>query len=756
MANPLREALLGLLTETDIEDNIREFPPRDPTFSEIDPRLHADVYSSFRKAGIKGYYTHQALAIQYALDGKNVVTVTGTNSGKTIGYAAPVFHALASEPSATALLLFPTKALAQDQTDRLQRLSPTPSIRLGTYDGDTERSQRATIRRAAHVVLTNPDMLHLGILPRHETWVRFLKSLRVIVLDEVHTYRGVFGSHVANVIRRLLRICEGYGSRPQILASSATVEDPARFMEELTGLPFTEVNVNSAPSGLRTFAFLSAQQEFEPVSANVKSAELMVGLAEQGYRSLVFSRSRIGAELVLKLGRQFASRSTLVSPDQFESYRAGYTIAERRAIEKALFQGEIFGLSATNALELGVDIGKLDVVILNGYPGSISSFRQQSGRAGRGIWDSLVVFVAHDDPLDALICQEPDFVLSSKPESITINPQNPQILGSHLACAAHEKPLSRQDLERFGLEESEIAMQRSGELVPQGDKFYWPGYDSPASKVSLRSADSESISLMLNGETLGSMEKWRALQQAHAGAVYLHRGNPFLVDHLDLENRVARLVRFEGAYYTRSMVQSVIEPLVQIDSKYAGDVRVSLGSVRVTSDVAGYKKIALEGSQTIDFVELMLPSSTKETLAVRFDFSDLMDADEESGGAIHAFEHAVAATASLFCGADRGDIGSAWYVAASDTLQPSVFLFDQVPGGIGLTESLFSHVEEWIRTSYSLLRECGCDAGCGRCLLSSRCESANELLSKGGAIHLFETHLKSLLEPVEGNLPSSS
>src|SRR4051812_13901318 len=386
------------------------------------------------------------------MSGSDVVVVTGTNSGKTLCYNLPSLHFIQSEPAARMLYLFPTKALAQDQLGKLSALLPD-GIRAGTYDGDTPQSTRSGLRRLAHIVLTNPDILHVGILPGHELWAKFFRSLRLIVLDEMHVYRGVFGSHVCGVLRRLLRLAEFHKSRPQIIACSATIGNPVELFQNLTGRKPVVIEEDGSPRGKRTFVFWNPPivgDKPERMSANIVCSELMVGLAENGQRVLEFNRARISAELVLRYARKRAAKGGKIKPESIESYRAGYTPKERRQIEKALFKGELLGLAATNAMELGVDVGTLDAVIMNGYPGTISSFFQQAGRAGRGTRDGMAIMVAHDDPLEQFLIRKPQMLLQGVNESVAANPSNPQILSQQLLCAAHERPMLPSELERFG------------------------------------------------------------------------------------------------------------------------------------------------------------------------------------------------------------------------------------------------------------------------------------------------------------------
>jgi len=721
------------------------------------------------KSEIRSLFSHQALAYDAAMAGRDVVVVTGTNSGKTLCYNLPALQWSLTEPAARMMYLFPTKALAQDQLGKLEQLAPGPQVRIATYDGDTPPTQRGSIRKLAHIVLTNPDMLHVGILPGHENWTKFLKSLRLIVIDEMHVYRGVFGSHVGNVLRRLLRLCEWHRARPQIIACSATIGNPEELFTQLTGREPCLIEEDGSPKARRTFVFWNppAVGENTRMSANVVTSELLATLSEAGLRSLAFNRARVSAELVLRYTRKRVKGHGEVPPEKIESYRAGYTAKERRQIEKALFSGDLLGLSATNAMELGVDVGGLDAVIMNGYPGTISSFFQQAGRAGRGARDGISIMVAHDDPLEQFLIRKPQMVLQGANESVAVNPSNPQILSQQLLCAAYERPVSPSELERFGANAVDVAesLDRSGELSFRAGMFFYPSHEPPAPKVSIRGLGGEQVSLILDNEVLGSMERWRAMQHAHKGAMYLHRGQSFLVRSLDLDSGRAELQPLETDYYTAPMVQSVIEQKVEIKPAPAVNnrFRASLAGVSVTSSVIGFRRKTLDGDHVLSVEPLELPSTTFDTLAVRFDLppAEYDEEPEAHTGAIHGLEHALLAVAPLIAGCDRGDLGSAWYTAYPDfgsrisdfgppanqassishqasAFGPAIFVYDQTPGGVGLCEKLFANFGTWVMAAYQLLSSCECAEGCPACLMSPRCEANNEHLSKTGALALLE------------------
>jgi DEAD/DEAH box helicase domain-containing protein len=722
------------------------FEPREAQLATPTAPMHPQLRERLDKLGLDKLYSHQAHAYDAAARGKDVAVVTGTNSGKTLCYNLPAIQWSLTEPAARMMYLFPTKALAQDQLGKLEELIPGPQVRVATYDGDTPPGQRSSIRRLAHIVLTNPDMLHVGILPGHENWTKFLRSLRLIVIDEMHVYRGVFGSHVGNVLRRLLRLCEWHRTRPQIIACSATIGNPVELFEQLTGRTPTLLEEDGSPKARRTYIFWNPPLigEGARVSANVVTSELLATLAENGLRALAFNRARVSAELVLRYTRKRLKGQGLVDPEKIESYRAGYTPKERRQIEKALFKGDLLGLSATNAMELGVDVGGLDAVIMNGYPGTISSFFQQAGRAGRGTRDGMAIMVAHDDPLEQFLIRKPQMLLEGANESVAANPANPQILSQQLLCAAHERPISASELERFGPNALDVAegLDRSGELEFRGAMFFYPSHEPPALRVNIRGGGGEQVNLIIDNEVMGSMERWRAMQAAHEGAVYLHRGQGFVVKTLDLDQHRAELIAQETDYYTQAIVQSVLDQNLAIDSKTLGSHRITLAGVNVTSSVIGFRRKTLDGDRVLSVEPLEMPPSDYDTIAVRIDLPSL-NLDEEMAsqiGSVHGLEHALLAVAPLIAACDRQDLGSAWYTAFPDGMKPAVFIFDQTPGGVGLCEKLFANFGRWIMAAHQLVSSCECSEGCPACLLSSRCEANNDALDKRGTVE----HLKEL------------
>lgn len=715
--------------------------PKRADLAAIPTALNPILREKLNEVGIDLLYSHQAEAFASAHLGKDLVVVTGTNSGKTLCYNLPVLHRLIEEPMAHAIYLFPTKALAQDQLGKIEELTTGLGIRSATYDGDTSPSQRGMIRKNAQIVLSNPDMLHIGILPQYESWLKFLRSLKFIVIDELHAYRGVFGSHVAGILRRLLRLCEWQGSRPQLIGCSATVADPLNQFKSLTGRDALAIDQDGSPSGRRcTLCFSPPLGGSESTSPNRLTSQILGDLIEAEFKCLAFCRTRLGAEVVLRQSREvLVDRS--IDPERVESYRAGYSPAERRSIEQRLFKGELSALTTTNAMELGVDVGGLDAVIINGYPGTLSSFRQQAGRAGRGERPGLTVFIAREDPLEQFLVTHPQELVSGAVEHVALNPANPQILSQQLLCAAYERPLSHADLEFFGDQTGALAqsLAESGELHFRTDRYYYPSHEAPAPKIDIRSMSGPTLTLRSGKEVLGTSEYWRALRTLHEGAVYLHRGRTFVSTALNLEDKEVLLQEEETDAYTRTVQRAFVEPRFEIARQEQDVCTVELLALTSTISVKGYQRINFETGERSELFELKLPELSYNTIGVRLSLSIDPDQAVESAfvPALHALEHAIIAVAPILAGCDRNDLGSTWFQVDASTLQPSIYVFDAVPGGIGLSEKLFGALHQWVSMAQALLEGCPCPEGCPKCLFLASCELNNELLEKEGALQLL-------------------
>lgn len=677
----------------------------------------------------KELYVHQHEAITQAIQGKNVLISTSTSSGKSLCYQVPAYKACLEEPMARALFLYPTKALANDQLEQMKATCVELGLRIGSYDGDTSKASRSSVRNLAHIILTNPDMLHLAILPNHQNWTKFLKALRVIAIDEMHVYKGVFGSHVALILRRLLRLCAWYNNYPTVIAGTATIANPVELFCDLIGKEPVLIDQDGSPRGKRSIYFLNPPilPTKERMSTNTACSEVLASLISVNVPTLAFSRSRSSTELVAVLTKK---RLGEANQHKVESYRAGYTPKARKELEKKFRAGSLVALSATNALELGINIGQLDAVVVNQYPGSQASFWQQIGRAGRGGRDALALYIAGENPLEQHLVAEPQLLLSGRSETVRAHPSNPFILRHHLRCAAYERPLSPSELGLFPASslESLETMDRSGEMSFQGGHFYFNGRTSPAAEMPIRGSSSEQLSIELNGEVIGSMELSRAYHQGHEGAVYLHQGESYLVEELDLVGNRIVLSRFSGDYYTLSRAQSLIEA----GAPFRSAAPFSLAGCTVTSTVIGFMKRSLDGSQTLDVVPLDMPSTTIDTVCLRIDLPplDLNEDIESQIAAIHGAEHALLALAPLFASCDPQDLGSGWFTYQPETGTPCIFIYDRTPGGIGLCEALYARREELVAAATTRLSACECEAGCPRCLYLPQCESGNEQLSK--------------------------
>lgn len=699
------------------------------------------IRSCLNRLDIQSLYAHQAKAFDAVAQGEDIVVTCGTDSGKSLCYVLPTLKALLDEPAARALYLFPTKALAQDQLQKLRTVLPK-EFHVATYDGDTPTSDRSRIRNRAHIVLSNPDMLHVGILPNHKAWATFLRNLRVIAIDELHALSGIFGSHTALVLRRLLRLCDRYGSRPCIIGTSATIGNAEQLFERLTSRVPRVIDEDGAPRGDRTLYVFNPPTKADGTreSANFISGAVLAALVERGVRTLAFSQSRVSAELVLSYARRFLDDSP--HANRVDSYRAGYTADERRNIEARLFHGDLVGLSSTNAMELGVDIGALDVVLMNGYPGSINSLMQQAGRAGRRASEGVAILVARDAPIDQYYVRNPGLLVDAQPESIAIKPENRVVLAGHVRCAAWERPIAPQELAWFpnGTEEVIHDLVQRAELERRASGWSCARASSPAAEIGLRGADAEYL-LLLEGVTIGTLEEWRAFTSAHQGAVYLHRGEAFLVQELDHFARTVKLEPFEADYYTRALVQSTVEGISLQNHREALGVVVTLAQVEVTQQPIFFERRRIFDDAVLDRNEIDLPARTWQTMAVmlRFDHRHRSpNLEGDWGAAIHGFEHLAAAFAPLIAECSRSDIGSDW----NATDEATITVYDGTPGGVGLSELLFDGAERWLRACAANVLNCACKDGCPGCILSPHCSTLNEELKKEAVRALAESMLR--------------
>jgi DEAD/DEAH box helicase domain-containing protein len=710
-----------------------------PLRDELPPTLRERLEAN----GVTELYSHQAATWDAAQNGQNVAITTGTASGKSLAFNLPVLAALTKQPKLRALYLYPTKALAQDQVRALDELH-VKGIRPAIYDGDTESERRWQIRKWSNLILTNPDMLHVGVLPHHDRWGDVLANLRYVVVDEAHVYRGVFGSHVGNVLRRLRRLARVYGSEPQFLLASATIGNPGELATSLTGLGFTVIGDDGAPRAARTIALwnppLLDEELGQRGSPLADASRLMADLVQRGLRTLVFAKSRRAAELIHKFTADRLDDASQLSP-----YRAGYTAAQRREIEQRLFAGDLLGVSATNALELGIDVGMLDAVISVGFPGTVASLRQQWGRAGRRD-HGLAVMVASEDALDQYFMREPETLLGRRVEAAILDHENPRVLDGHIAAAAFEAPLDDADAEILGAE----ALRRAAthpelEQTPAG--YVWAGRDYPAARFGLRST-SPDVFTVVETETasiLGTIERERAYHTVHEGAIYLHLGESYRVLALDLAARSALVEPFHGDYYTQAKKETMtsIEETLRTDRRLGLDL--AFGRVSVTEQVVGYQKKAIRDQSTLDLVGLDLPKTTFETEAIWY----VPEPEQLAGltempkllGTLHAAEHAMIAILPLWAMCDRWDIGGLSTNVHYQTGRPTIFVYDGHSGGVGITERGFNRFEGWVGDTAKMLDGCPCESGCPSCVQSPKCGNLNEPLDKAGALELLSRML---------------
>ena len=734
----------GLLEGEELA-HLEEVPARDAILAPLPEALHPRVREALAAQGVGALYAHQAEAWEAAARGEHFVVTTGTASGKTLAFNLPVLDALARDPKQRALYLYPTKALAQDQLRALGSFR-LPKLRAAIYDGDTAADRRWQVRKWANLILSNPDMLHVGVLPHHDRWGDVLSNLAYVIVDEAHVYRGVFGSHVANVLRRLRRLARVYGADPQFLLASATIANPGELATRLLGVETTVIGDDTAPRAERTVALWNPPLTDEELglraSALGEASKLMADLVERGLRTLCFAKSRRGAELIHRFTADRLGDDSRLSP-----YRAGYTPQQRREIERRLLEGELLGVSATNALELGIDVGLLDCVISVGFPGTVASLRQQWGRAGRR-GHGLAVLVASEDALDQYFMREPRALLGRRVEAAILDHENPRVLDGHVRAAAFEAPLDDRDREVLG----DAALERAAVLPDlQHTKagYVWAGRDYPAARVSLRSTGPESFTIVdgSSGTVLGIAERERAFTTVHEGAIYLHLGESYRVRALDLENRTALVEPFSGDYYTQAKTETTTAIVEPRRSDRRLGVELTFGSVVVTDQVVGYQKKSIQTQESLELVPLELPQTEFETEAVWFLPEPwMLDGLEQMPrllGSLHAAEHSLIALLPLWAMCDRWDIGGLSTNSHFQTGRPTIFVYDGHSGGVGIAERGFDVFEGWAEDTAKLLRGCPCERGCPSCVQSPKCGNLNEPLDKAGALTLLDRMLSS-------------
>ncbi len=715
--------------------HVETVPPSEPVVAPLPNDLHPRLREILP---FDGLYAHQRDAWDAAARGEHLILATGTASGKSLAFNLPVLDAIAREPKERALYLYPTKALAQDQARALAELR-APNVRAAIYDGDTPGERRWQIRRWANVILTNPDMLHVGVLPHHDRWADVLHNLRYVVVDEAHVYRGVFGSHVGNVLRRLRRLARVYGAEPQLLFASATIANPGDLAASLGGVEATVVERDAAPRAERTIALWNPELLDAELGLRAsplgEASRLMAALTTRGLRTICFAKSRKAAELIHKFT---VDRVDSATGKRLAPYRAGYTPAQRRDIERRLVEGELLGVSATDALELGIDIGLLDCAISVGFPGTVASLRQQWGRAGRR-GHGLAVLVASEDALDQYFMREPETLLERRVEAAILDHANPRVLDGHVRAAAFEAPVDDADRTTLGDE----ALERAAllpDLKHTKSGYVWAGRDYPAGRFGLRSTTPDTFAVVeaQSGTVLGLVERERAYSTVHEGAVYLHLGESYLVRELDLQARTALVIPYSGDYYTQAKkdTNTAIEEALRTQRRCGLDL--SFGRISVTEQVVAYQKKSIRDQSTLETVDLDLPETSFETEAIWY----LPEPGQLEGlekmptllGTLHAAEHSMIALLPLWAMCDRWDIGGLSTNIHFQTNRPTVFIYDGHSGGVGITERGFDAFEGWVADTARMLEGCPCSDGCPSCVQSPKCGNLNEMLDKGGAL----------------------
>ena len=709
--------------------------------------LHPALRESLGRAGIDELYSHQAEAFDAALAGPVIVT-TGTASGKSLAFNLPVLDTLARDPRARALYLYPTKALAQDQARKLHELR-APFLRHAIYDGDTPKEERRAIRGRSNLILTNPDMLNVGVLPHHSGWGDVLANLAWVVVDEAHVYRGVFGSHVANVLRRLRRLARAYGTEPRFVLTSATIGNPLELGERLTGLDLGLVDRDGAPHAERQVVMWNPPLVDEDAgirgSALSEAAQLLAELMQAEVRTICFLKSRRGVELIqrfTKLRLEDAGRDDIA--ERIAPYRAGYTPTQRREIERRLSEGDLLAVVATDALELGIDVGDLDAAICVTFPGTVASLRQMWGRAGRRE-TGLALYVAGDDALDQFFCRHPDEFLDRPVEQAILDHESEEIHVQHLLAAAYELPLTADDADTLGprwelYAERLVAQgrlrERNGRYTPRTDEF-------PAGRISLRSAGIESIAVVEadGGELIGSVEIGRAHSTIHPGAVYLHMGQSFEVEELDLRGSRALVRPFSGDWYTQPKKETETWIEEVLDRRNVYGVELSFGTVSVTEQVVAFQKKRVADHEVLDLLPVDLPEQQFVTQALWYEVPDeLLRSEfplEVLLGSLHAAEHTQIAVLPLIAMCDRWDIGGLSTNSHPQTARPTVFIYDGHAGGVGITRIGFRMFEMLVDDARRLIAECPCKLGCPSCVQSPKCGNLNEPLNKNGALEVM-------------------
>ena len=710
----------------------RAVPARPARFGAFPDRLNPKLVEALQRRGISAPYTHQDEAIEAVLAGEDICVVTPTASGKTLCYNIPVLNTLMTDRQARALYLFPTKALSQDQMNELKGTIDDLEMKIGTFtfDGDTPASARKAVRNAGHVVVTNPDMLHTGILPHHTIWMKLFENLRYVVIDEIHHYRGVFGSHLANVLRRLRRICAFYGSNPQFICCSATINNPKEVTERIIERPVRLIDDNGAPTGERHFLFYNPPVVNAELGIRQSCVKVACRLAERmlskTVQSIIFARSRLRVEILTTYLKE-AVRQRGKDHNLVRGYRGGYLPSERRAIEQGLRDGEIMAVVSTNALELGIDVGSLDVCIMTGYSGSVASTWQQAGRAGRRSSVSLVILVASSAPLDQYIINHPEYFFELPPENATVDPNNLIIVTSHLKCAAFEIPFV--DGESFGLDpvSTNEILEYLGEqriLRHTRDKWYWSADAYPAEEISLRTAAPGNVVILdtlQHGRVIGEVDLFAAPVEVYENAIYLHQSEQYTIERLDLEDRKAYARPVEVDYYTDAETKVDVKPISSFDQGPTGIATKHCGEVSVTWLPTIYKKIKFGTHENVGWGEIHLPETTMHTAAFWMEFPEDMAerlglSQSQLSESLHGLANTLRQVAPVHILCDPSDIRTSGLLRAPFTQLPTIFIYETYPGGVGFSDKIYTHHERMLGAAISLITGCECKEGCPSCV----------------------------------------
>ncbi|MCC3294012.1 DEAD/DEAH box helicase [Arthrobacter sp. zg-Y411] len=760
--------LLGDGAEPEQLMHVHQIPARRAVTAPWPRWAHPDVVAAYRNLGIQEPWAHQMEAAEAAHSGSHTIIATGTASGKSLAYQLPVLDAIhrtslddraTLEPSgAVALYLAPTKALAADQLAAVNSLK-LPTVRAETYDGDTDTGARRWIRDHANLVLANPDMLHFGVLPNHTWWARFFRRLKYVIIDEAHSYRGVFGSNVANLMRRLRRICRYYGSDPVFIGASATSADPEQSFSRLIGAPVTAVTEDRSPHGSTTVALWEPQLTELKGENGARSrrtvvaetADLLANLVAAQVRTIAFIKSRRGAETISTITRRLLDEVHPSLPGRVAAYRSGYLPEERRELERRLRSGELLGIASTSALELGIDISGLDAVLVAGWPGTRASLFQQIGRAGRSGQDALAAFVASDDPLDTYLVHHPEAIFDISVEATVFDPSNPYVLGPHLCAAAAELPVTPDERELFGPAAAGLLDQlvAQGYLRKRPSGWFWTHPESAASMVNLRAAGGGPINIVESetGTLLGTMDSPQAQYQAHTGAIYVHQGTTYLVDELNEADHCAMVTRTNPEFYTQARDITQVAVLETERTEEWNGIQACFGTVKVTTQVVSYQRKALISNEILGEEPLELEAKELFTKAVWFviDEKFLVSAGlapADFPGSLHAAEHASIGMLPLVATSDRWDIGGVSTALHADTEKPTIFVYDGHPGGAGFAERGYEAARTWLTATRDAIRACECEGGCPSCVQSPKCGNKNNPLDKKGAVTLLNVLLE--------------